>query len=66
MLTSGFGIEDMNIIYDKHPSLSNSNLGGAYELPPGITHNTEQSKSYLAGSYYFKVKEFEVYLLKYL
>lgn len=33
-----------------------SNLGSFYELPPGITCGTEEAKSYLAGSYHFKVK----------
>jgi hypothetical protein len=40
---------------------SYSNIGKTYKAPEGITHGTEQSKSYLAGSYNFKVKEVEAY-----
>ena len=38
-----------------------SNLGFTYELPQGITYDSDKSKSYLAGEYCFKVLEIEVY-----
>ena len=40
---------------------SQSKIGKTFKAPEGITFNTEQSKSYLAGSYNFKVKEVEAY-----
>ena len=42
-------------------SISFSNLGYTYELPDGILLETEESKSYLAGSFKFKVLEIEVF-----
>ena len=38
-----------------------SHLGYSYELPPGLTKNTWETDSYLAGSRQFKLKELEVY-----
>ncbi len=40
---------------------SYSNFGYTYQLPEGISLNSEQAKSYLAGSYQFKIIEIEVY-----
>ncbi len=41
---------------------SYSNLGYTYQLPdPAISLNSDEAKSYLAGSYQFKVSEVEVY-----
>ena len=40
---------------------SYSNFGYTFQLPDGITMNTDEAKSYLAGSYQFKVVEIEVY-----
>ena len=36
-------------------------LGRTYKLPNGMQYNTDESKSYLPGSYYFKVIEYEVF-----
>ena len=40
---------------------SYSNFGYTYQLPEGITMNSDLAKSYLAGSYQFKIVEIEVY-----
>ena len=40
---------------------SYSNLGYTYSLPPNITYNTNESKSYFAGSYEFEVEEYELF-----
>jgi hypothetical protein len=40
---------------------NSSNLGHAFELPVGMKKNSEEAKSYLAGSQLFKVKELEVF-----
>jgi BTB/POZ domain-containing protein KCTD9 len=44
-----------------HPASNSSNLGRAYELPAGIVYGSNEAKSYLAGSYEFKLKELEVF-----
>ena len=38
-----------------------SNLGHTYKLPAGYTYGTTQAKTLLAGSYHFKVDEYEVF-----
>ena len=50
-------------IYDNcnRNTYSSSKLGGTYKLPPGYTYGTTQAKSLLAGSYNFKVDEYEVF-----
>ena len=47
---------------------SSSDLGfcDIYELPEGIEKETNESQTYLAGSYNFKVKEIEVYKLEWI
>ncbi|KAJ5080467.1 hypothetical protein M0811_14062 [Anaeramoeba ignava] len=41
-----------------------SNIGRSYNLPNGITHNTNEAKSYLAGSYSsWVVDELETYFI---
>ena len=40
-----------------------TNLGGTYSLPPNIIYNTNESKSYLTGSNYFSVEEYEVFFV---
>ena len=40
---------------------SYSNFGYTYQLPEGVSMNSEAAKSYLAGSYQFKIVEVEVY-----
>ena len=45
----------------KYPDNSYSNLGHTYELPAGIVYGSDEAKSYLAGSEYFKLKELEVF-----
>ncbi len=37
------------------------NLGDTYELPKGLTFESFDAKSYLAGACLFKVKEVEVF-----
>lgn len=40
---------------------SYSNFGYTYQLPEGMGMNSDEAKSYLSGSYQFKVVEIEVY-----
>ena len=40
---------------------SYSNLGKIYELPVSYTYGTTETKSLLAGSFRFKVDEYEVF-----
>jgi hypothetical protein len=40
---------------------SYSNFGYAYQLPKNLTYDTDEAHSYLAGSYYWKTTEIEVY-----
>ena len=57
-----FGDSDMVLHNNPHTRADNfSNLGYRYELPEGIFAETELSKSYLAGTHQFKVKQIEVY-----
>ena len=42
---------------------SYSRFGGSYDLPSGITYDSPQAQSYLAGSHQFKVTEIETYQL---
>ena len=44
---------------DNNNSLSD--LGLSYEAPNGYTHGSNESRSYLAGSYNFFVDEIEVF-----
>jgi hypothetical protein len=46
-------------------SSSYSNLGYSYELPKGMTVNTDESKQSLAGAYNFSVKEYEVFKIQF-
>ena len=52
-----FGIADLSISDDCNilDNRGYSNIGNSYEAPKGITYDTLQSKSYLAGSINFKV-----------
>ncbi len=43
-----------------------SYLGNSYELPPGMAKGAEEARSYLAGAYKFKVKEIEVFRVKFI
>jgi len=48
-------------IIANNQSDNSSNLGRTYQLPEGIKYNSELAKSFLAGSYRFKVKQLEVF-----
>jgi hypothetical protein len=57
-----FGSTDIVIHNDPHNRADNfSNLGSRFELPAGFVEGLELSKSYLAGTHQFKVKQIEVY-----
>jgi hypothetical protein len=61
---SGFRLkDDCNINTN-----SNSDLGwnGYWELPQNIKPYTSEARTYLAGSYRFKVCEMEVYKIEYI
>ena len=57
-----FGNGDLVItsFCDQSPT-SYSNLGMTYQPPEGYVIGEEKTKSYLAGSFQFKVAELEVY-----
>lgn len=38
-----------------------SNLGDSYKLPAGYTYPSDEAQTLLAGSYKFKVDEYEVF-----
>ena len=60
-----FGINDLIIKSNCNVAAgSYSNLGMSYELPDDIQMFTNESKTYLAGSYEFKVLEMEVFQLQ--
>jgi hypothetical protein len=40
---------------------SHCNLGNTYSLPEGLVYDSEAAKNYMAGSYKFDVKDFEVF-----
>ena len=42
-----------------------SKFGWTFSLPQDLKYNSKEAKSYLAGSYYFKVKEIEVYQVRF-
>ena len=57
-----FGVGDFLIHDNCHTgTLSWSDLGWGYQLPVGYTRGTLQARSLLAGSYYFKCDEYEVF-----
>ncbi len=56
---------DMRIRPSDSDNKSYANLGCTYELPQGYTYGTEEAKKYLAGSYQFRIKELEVFLIKF-
>jgi hypothetical protein len=43
---------------------SYNNFGHGYQLPKYLTYDTDEAHSYLAGSYYWKTSEIEVYQVK--
>ncbi|KAJ5071539.1 hypothetical protein M0811_10171 [Anaeramoeba ignava] len=58
-----FGNDDFYLNSDFHQP-GYSNFGGSYNLPNGITYNTDSGKSYLAGSYdKWVVDELESYFI---
>ena len=58
-----FGRGQDLLIVDNCDKITNcqSNLGRTYQTPAGYTYNTVQAQSLLAGSYVFKVDEYEVF-----
>ena len=42
------------------------NIGDTYETPPGLTFETYNAKSYMAGDCLFKVKDYEVFRVIFL
>ena len=59
----GYG-NDLRLYSNCHANTSSySNLGSTYSLPNNISPNTNEAKSYLAGSTQFQVEEYEVFLM---
>lgn len=60
-----FGVSDLALSYkgylDDETRPNWSDFGSTYSLPSGITFESNEAKSYLAGSYQFKVEEYEVF-----
>ncbi len=63
-LGASFGFRILNDCNINANSCSNLGNGGWYELPQGIKQGSNEAKSYLAGSCYFKVLEIEVFKLE--
>ena len=63
-----FGAGHDIILYNDCNNNNNSycNPGNSYEVPVGLTYNTDPSKNYMAGTYNFKVKEIEVFQVKFI
>ena len=59
--TFGAG-HDLHISDNCHVNTNSySNLGHYYKLPTGYVAGTDQAQRLLAGTYYFKVDEYEVF-----
>ena len=43
---------------------SYTELGYSYDLPEGMSYNTNEAKNYLSGAYNFQVLEMEIYSLQ--
>jgi hypothetical protein len=57
----GFG-EDFMISDESDKEFNGSfNFGQSYELPQGFIYESEEARKYLAGSYWYKTAEIEVY-----
>ena len=55
---------DLVLSNNCHSKGSSTDLGGTYSLPPNISYDTNESQSYLAGSWHkFQVEEYEVFLI---
>ena len=58
------GGKDLNLYNNCQSTNENyANLGHTYSLPNNISYDTNDSKSYLAGSCKFEVEEYEVFLV---
>jgi len=62
-----FGDNDLSIstfsgVDNVDVSIGYSNLGRTYQLPSFLVYGTTSAQSFLAGSYYFKVVDIEVYM----
>ena len=56
------GGNDLRISDNCHVNTNSySKLGYTYKLPTGYVYDTDQAKRLLAGTYYFKVDEYEVF-----
>ena len=42
-----------------------SNIGRTYEAPEGVVHGSEEAKEYMAGANKFRVKDIEVFAVKF-
>ena len=61
------GGHDIRLYNDCNNNTSSfCHLGHTFEVPEGFTHNTDPAKNYMAGSYNFKVKEIEVFHVKFI
>jgi hypothetical protein len=43
-----------------------SDLGGTYEAPKGMKAGSKEAREFLAGEYKFRVREIEVFKVKFL
>lgn len=62
--TSGlaFGGSDLTLSDERYPKTPHwSDLGATYSLPEGISFQSTQARSYLAGAYEFGIEEYEVF-----
>lgn len=59
-----FGDDDLLLDYTNDVEPDYSNFGGTYSLPEGITFQSDEAQSYLAGSLFFGLEEYEVFGLE--
>jgi len=52
------------VIYSIQPRPNWGDLGFTYSLPDGVLFESDAAQSYLAGSYRFKIDEYEVFEVK--
>ena len=64
-VTFGEAGSDIYISHNCNTDGSYCYLGNSYTPPNGLTFNTLEANSYLAGSLYFKVIDIEVYAVKF-
>ena len=62
----GHNLADLHIDFEaNHNYRNHSNLGDQYEAPDGMKYRSDAARSYLAGTFYFKVSDLEIFRLNF-